>query len=277
MTGLGAGLSGCHLIVIAAMFVGVPDPVSTIDVLWAEDPDICASLRIGGDRSERFIDGPGRYYSTGSTMDPRDNAERDWRNQGSDASFLVLAGTEEPLRRSTVTSRPGGRPEDAARAYFDVNRDGQEDLVYEIYGPPGYLRAFVILPAEEPARTWFEHQLGSLSRDWRRGVEANGGYVFEVPQQTSVRSSAPTGPRQTGRQIGLLHSSGATYLLYQDRDVPFDPSRRSPPLTLDDPKDDAKATTSAAITFVYRVNQDFSQQRVCTFLSQWKGVLVGGF
>ena len=270
---LAIGLSGCSLIVVALMFVGVPDPVSSVDILWADDPRECETLQVGDAQDQRFVDEPGRYYSAGSIRDPRYRSERDWRRQAGSGSFLVLAETGEPFRRSDIIPSAVGRPEDAARAYFDVNQDGRADLVYEIYGPPFYLRAFVVLPADEQTRAWFERQLGNLRSNWRHSVERRGGYVFETPP---VVLPHPTPPR-LGSQPLLLRSAGATYLLHVERRVVFDGARRSPPMTLGNPEDDAKATKSALIVAAYRVNRDFRQQRVCTFLGQWMGILLGGF
>ena len=255
LVGLSVSLSGCTLILMLALFAEVPTPISTLDILWADNLEQCAALKVGAGTDEDFIDGPDRHYAAASTMDRRSNAEVEWRRQAAWPSFLVLSGTME---RGPSSTNQGVR-EDAARAYFDVNQDGQRDLVYEIHGPPSYRNAFVIFAADETVRAWFERQLGSLKRDWRRQVEARGGHVLEIADTE------------------LLHSDGVTYLLCDEGAVAFDPFLRSPPLTLGTPEDDARATTSASIIGAYRITWNFTEQRACTFRSQWMGVLVGGF
>lgn len=269
--------SGCGLLYVGAIVVAsalAPEPVSVITVTFAREPDICRAM-IDGDASHQVVQGAlDRIYAPASVKRPADAAEADWKRRDDDPSFVILAGSRErsPASRSGDAA---GRPGDAARSYYDFNGDGAPELVYEVFGPPHFLAAYVALPADENTRAWFESQLGRLAPDWRERVAAHGGHVVAISAKDVAGIKQPEGLGSTDTPVFVpLFHRGASYVLrLQERLSPAVPSRLPhpfghAPLSFGDPDYDAGAYRSAEVRALYRVEADYSLTNECEFLEQ---------
>jgi hypothetical protein len=252
--------SGCGLLYVAAVTTAsalAPEPVSVITVRFAREPDVCRAM-IGGDASHQVIQGTlDRTYTPASVKKPAEASEADWKRRDDTPSFVILAGTK-----------------DAARAYYDFNGDGAPELVYEVFGPPDFLAAYVALPPDE--RVWFESQLGGLTRGWRERVVAHGGHVVAISAADVAGIKQAQGLATTDTPVSIpLFNDGASYVLrLQERLSPAVSERlahpfQHPPLSLGDPDDDADAYRSAEVRALYRIEgDDYSLNKECEFLEQ---------
>ena len=267
MVAVACSLSGCGVFYVAAVGVAQalkPDPVSSIEIVWARDTEVCQAL-VGGDAMHAVVLGTLSHRNTpASTVPAAKTTEAEWRDD--DPSFVVLAGREETIRSD---ARPRWQPQDAARSYYDVNNDGQPELVYEVFGPPDHLPAFVALPASDDHRRWFETRLGYLPLDWQALVGARDCHVFAMSVEELDRLDRPYQPTiEAYPYFAPVLFDGTSYLLKLEERFTFDPSRTSPPLTFGDAEDDASAFKTAARLTLYRVTEDYALTEECKFLEQ---------
>jgi hypothetical protein len=269
--------SGCGLLYVGAIVIAsalAPEPVSVITVTFAREPDVCRTM-VGGDASHQFIQGAlDRIYTPASIKKSADVAEADWKRRGDDPSFVILAGSKE----RSLASRSGGtagRPDDAARSYYDFNGDGAYELVYEVLGPPQFLAAYVALPPDGQTRAWFESQLGRLAPDWRERIAAHGGHVVAISGADVAGIKQPDGLYSTDTPVFVpLFHRGASYVLRLQERLSPAASDRLPhlfgqsPLSFGTPEDDVDTYRSAEIRGLYRVEFDYSLTKECEFLEQ---------
>lgn len=269
--------SGCGLLHVGAIVTAsalAPRPVSVTTVAYAREPDVCRAM-IGGDASHQFIQGAfDRIYTPASVARSAGAAEADWKRRDDDPSFVILAGTLErhPSGRRGTTA---GHPNDAARNYYDFNSDGVPELVYEVFGPPDFLAAYVALPPDDGVRKWFESQLGRLAPDWRERVAAHGGHVVSISAAdvAGIKQPDRLGHTDTPVFVPLFHRGASYVLKLQERFSPAVPDR-SPhlfghaPLSFEDPEDDVDAYRSAEVRTLYSVKSDYSLTKECEFLEQ---------
>jgi hypothetical protein len=265
-------LSGCGVFYVAALGVAEmlnPDPVSSIEIVWAKDTKTCRAI-VGGDAMHAFLRGTlSRRNTPISTVPAAKTTEADWRVVDDEPSFVVLAGRKETVRSD---ARPRWQPRDAARSYYDFNNDGLPDLGYEVFGPPDYLPGYVALPADDDRRLWFESRLGSLPPDWQAQIAAHDGHVLAVSVGEMERIDGEEEPYypiiEAYPYLAPVFFDGSSYLLKLEERLKFDPSRTSPPLTFGDAEDDASAFKTAAHLTLYRVTEDYALTEECKFLEQ---------
>jgi hypothetical protein len=265
-------LSGCGVLYVVALGVAEalnPDPLTSVEIVWARDTKTCRAL-VGGDAMHAFLQGVLRdHYAPTSTRTPTKTTEVDWRVADDDPSFVVLAGTKEIARPD---AQPRWQPQDAARSYYDFNNDARPELVYEVFGPPDHLPAYVALPASEDLRLWFESRLGSLPPNWQAQIAAHDGHVFAVSAEEMDRIDGEEEPYypiiDAYPYLAAVFFDGSSYLLKLEQRLDFDPARTSPPLTFGDAEDDASAYKTAARLTLYRVTKDYALTEECRFLEQ---------
>ena len=252
-----------------------PDPLSSIGILWARDAKTCHAL-VGGDAMHAVLRGTlGRRYTPASTQPAAKTSEADWRVADDDPAFLGLAGSKE---RPRSDAKPRWQPQDAARSYYDFNNDGRAELVYEVFGPPDHLTSYVVLPANDADRRWFERRLGHLPPDWQATVAAHGGRVFALTAADLMRLDRPyEAATESYPYLAPLVFDGTSYLLKLEERLEFDPARSSPPLTFGDAEDNASAFRSAARLTVYRVTEGYVLAEECRLLEQRMESLLGSF
>jgi hypothetical protein len=269
MLAVAFSVSGCGVFYVAAVGVAGalnPDPVSSIEIVWARDAKTCQAI-VGGDATHAFLRGTlSHRHTPASTVPAAKTTEAEWRVVDDDPSFVVLAGRKETVRSD---ARPRWQPRDAARSYYDFNNDGLPDLVYEVFGPPDHLPGYVALPASDDHRRWFESRLGNLPPDWQALVSVRDGHVFALGVDDLARLDRTyESATESYPYLAALVFDGTSYLLKLEERLAFDPSRTSPPLTFGEAEDDASAFKTAARLALYRVTEDYALIEECRFLEQ---------